>query len=149
MRDYLRRQPDNLALQKLRTGKPLTEADIDSLQELLARSGAGSPEELQQAIDDAHGLGRFIRSLVGLDQQAVNAAFAEFMNDRNATADQIHFVGLIIDHLTHRGAMDAGQLYEPPFTDRAPRGPDDLFDIGRLRRIVNVIESFDSEAEVS
>lgn len=67
MRDYLRRQPDNLALQKLRTRRPLTQADIDSLQELLARSEVGSEDELRQAIDDAHGLGRFIRSLVGLD----------------------------------------------------------------------------------
>lgn len=148
MRDYLRRQPDNLALQKLRTGKPLTQSDIDSLQELLARSGAGSPEELQEAIDDSHGLGRFIRSLVGLDRQSVNEAFAEFINDVNATADQVHFVGLVVDHLTRHGEMDAGQLYEPPFTDRAPRGPDDLFDVARLRRIVSAIESFDSEAGV-
>ena len=45
-RDYPRRQPDNLALQKLRSGKSLTPADLESLEELLARSGAGEPEDM-------------------------------------------------------------------------------------------------------
>lgn len=142
MRDYLRRQPDNLALQKLRTGKPLTQNDLDSLQELLARSGAGSPEDLQRAIDDAHGLGQFIRSLVGLDRQAVNARFADFLAESKATADQIHFVGLIVEHLTRNGSMEPGQLYDPPFTDTAPQGPDQVFDMDKLTRLVEIIEDF-------
>src|SRR5690606_21031331 len=66
VRDYLRRQPDNLALQKLRSSKPLTPADLESLEELLARSGAGAPEDMERAVANAQGLGRFIRSLVGL-----------------------------------------------------------------------------------
>ncbi|MFT4125127.1 MAG: DEAD/DEAH box helicase family protein [Gordonia sp. (in: high G+C Gram-positive bacteria)] len=147
VRDYLRRQPDNLALQKLRTGKPLTQADIDSLQELLVRSGAGSDEELREAIDDARGLGRFIRSLVGLDQQAVNAAFGEFINDTNATADQIHFIGLVVDHLTRTGAMDAGALFDPPFTDNAPQGPTQVFAMDRASRLIEIIEQFDRAAD--
>ena len=147
VRDYLRRQPDNLALQKLRTGKPLTLADIDSLQELLARSGAGSPEELQQAIDDAHGLGRFIRALVGLDQQAVNEAFAEFVNDTNATADQIHFIGLVVEHLTRNGRMDANQLFDPPFIDNAPQGPTQVFAVDKVTRLLETIERLTSSAD--
>ncbi|WP_331452903.1 type I restriction-modification enzyme R subunit C-terminal domain-containing protein [Nocardia farcinica] len=122
VRDYLRRQPDNLALQKLRSGKPLTAADLESLEELLARSGAGEPDDMARAIDNAHGLGHFIRSLVGLDQQAVQEAFAEFLGERTATASQIDFVNLIIGHLTRHGEMDPKLLFEPPFTDAAPRG---------------------------
>ncbi|MGV9709338.1 DEAD/DEAH box helicase family protein [Gordonia sp. NPDC003424] len=143
IRDYLRGQPDNLALQKLRTGKPLTDSDLASLQELLARSGAGTTEELQRAIDDAHGLGHFIRSLVGLDRQAVNERFADFLTDTNASADQIDFVGLIVDHLTRNGTMEPGRLYDPPFTDRAPHGPDQVFDMEKLTRLVGIIEGFD------
>ncbi|MXP21954.1 DUF4145 domain-containing protein [Gordonia sp. HNM0687] len=142
IRDYLRHQPDNLALQKLRTGKPLTDSDLDSLQELLARSGAGSADDLQQAIAEADGLGRFIRSLVGLDRQAVNERFTDFLADTNATADQIDFVGLIIDHLTRNGTMEPGQLYDPPFTDKAPQGPDQVFDMTRLTKLVEIIEGF-------
>ncbi len=43
------------------------------------------------------------------------------------TANQIEFVNLIVDHLTEHGVMKAEQLYESPFTDIAPHGPDALF----------------------
>ncbi|WP_280451435.1 DEAD/DEAH box helicase family protein [Nocardia cyriacigeorgica] len=141
VRDYLRRQPDNLALQKLRSGKPLTAADLESLEELLARSGAGEPDDMARAIDNAHGLGRFIRSLVGLDQQAVQEAFAEFLGERTATASQIDFVNLIIGHLTRHGEMDPKLLFEPPFTDAAPQGPTQLFAPDQTKRLVGVIRS--------
>ncbi|TLF72423.1 DEAD/DEAH box helicase family protein [Nocardia cyriacigeorgica] len=141
VRDYLRRQPDNLALQKLRSGKPLTAADLESLEELLARSGAGEPDDMARAIDNAHGLGRFIRSLVGLDQHAVQEAFAEFLGERTATASQIDFVNLIIGHLTRHGEMDPKLLFEPPFTDAAPHGPTQLFAPDQTKRLVGVIRS--------
>lgn len=52
VRDYLRRQPDNLALQKLRYGKSLTPADLESLEELLARSGAGTDPVVRTRADE-------------------------------------------------------------------------------------------------
>ncbi|MFR9752430.1 DEAD/DEAH box helicase family protein [Nocardia sp. 004] len=141
VRDYLRRQPDNLALQKLRSGKSLTPADLESLEELLARSGAGEPDDMERAVANAHGLGRFIRSLVGLDQQAVQEAFAEFLGERTATASQIDFINLVIGHLTRHGEMDPKLLFEAPFTDAAPQGPTQLFAPEQTKRLVGVIRS--------
>ncbi|MBF6270402.1 DEAD/DEAH box helicase family protein [Nocardia farcinica] len=149
VRDYLRRQPDNLALQKLRSGKPLTPVDLESLEELLARSGAGEPEDMERAVANAHGLGRFIRSLVGLDQQAVQEAFAEFLGERTATASQIDFVNLVIGHLTRHGEMDPKLLFEPPFTDAAPQGPTQLFAPEQTKRLLGVIRSINESVGAS
>ncbi|MGW6694238.1 DEAD/DEAH box helicase family protein [Rhodococcus sp. NPDC054953] len=146
VRDYLRHQPDNLALLKARSGKALTGADLESLEDLLARSGAGNPEDLERAVTNAKGLGRFIRSLVGLDQEAVQKAFAEFLGERTATASQIDFVNLVVGHLTRHGEMDPSLLFEAPFTDRAPQGPTQLFDPEQTRRLVGVIRSFNDTA---
>jgi type I restriction enzyme, R subunit len=44
----------------------------------------------------------------------VNEAFRDFLADGSATAQQIEFVDLIIDHLTARGVMNPGLLYESP-----------------------------------
>ena len=88
MRDYLNRQPDNLALQKVKSGRPLTPADLESLERLLAASGAGSDDDLAAAVSESNGLGRFIRAVVGLDRQAVNEKFAAFLAEINATAQQ-------------------------------------------------------------
>ena len=148
VRDYLRRQPDNLALAKVRAGKPLTAADLDSLEELLARSGAGGPEDIQRAVENAKGLGRFIRSLVGLDQQAANAKFAEFLDSTTATANQIDFIGLVVSYLTRHGAMEPAQLYDPPFTDNAPKGPDEFFPPTQMAQLIEIIRSINASADV-
>ena len=149
VRDYLNRQPDNLALQKLRTGKPLTASDLDSLQELLAASGAGSPEDFERAAHNADGLGRFIRSLIGLDRQATQAAFADFLTGKTATSNQIAFIELIIKHLTKHGTMQPELLYEPPFTDHAPQGFDSMFDGSQVNEIMNVIHGFNDTAAIA
>ncbi|GGK40469.1 DEAD/DEAH box helicase family protein [Nocardia camponoti] len=144
VRDYLRRQPDNLALRKVRSGKPLTAADLASLEQLLASSGAGETADLERAA--ANGLGRFIRSLVGLDQVAVQEAFAEFLGERTATANQIDFVNLVVNHLTKHGEMDPKLLFEPPFIDAAPQGPTHLFPPEQTKRLLGVIRSLNEAA---
>ncbi len=72
-------------------------------------------------------IGLFIRSLVGLDRNAAKELFAEFLPDGIHTATQIRFINEIIDELTSRGVMDPARLYDPPFSDLAPMGPEGLF----------------------
>ena len=132
----------------MRTGKPLTAADLDSLEELLARSGAGGPEDIRRAVENAKGLGRFIRSLVALDQQAVNAKFAEFLDGTTATANQIDFIGVVVSYLTRHGAMEPAQLYDPPFTDNAPKGPDEFFPPTQMAQLVEIIRSINASADI-
>jgi len=53
---------------------------------------------------------------------------------------QIEFVNLIVDHLAEHGLMDAGRLYESPFTDLAPRGPDGFFSPADVQELLAVLE---------
>jgi len=75
----------------------------------------------------APSLVHFVRSLVGMDRAAAQAAFSRFLSDRSLTPPQIRFVEMIIDQLTARGVMEAAALYEPPFSDLHAGGPDELF----------------------
>jgi type I restriction enzyme R subunit len=92
------------------------------------------------------GLGRFIRSLVGLERGAVAEAFSTFLSRGTATADQMEFVDLVIEHLTHEGVMDPKLLYESPFTDIAPSGPEQVFPFKRTDELIEIIELINASA---
>ena len=145
-RSFLRAHEDHIALHKLRQGKPLTTTDLAELEAMLLAAGIGDAETIERARQTSDGFGRFVRSLVGLDRQSVSAAFGEFIAGGTASAEQIEFIGLIVDHLAERGAMDPGLLYESPFTDVAPQGPENVFDIRRTDRLFEVIGEINDSA---
>ncbi|MCX2749933.1 DEAD/DEAH box helicase family protein [Arthrobacter sp. MI7-26] len=126
-RVYLQGFLDHMAIHRLRRGLPLTETDLAELQRMLIESGAGSPEELEAATAQAEGLGLFVRSLVGMDRQAALDSLSEFVGEKTLNANQLHFVNMIVQQLTENGVMDVGALYESPYTDAAPAGPESLF----------------------
>jgi type I restriction enzyme, R subunit len=145
-RHWLEEHHDNLTLQKLRRGKPLTKLDLDQLGRLLVEAGVGDQVQIDKATELGQGLGRFIRSLVGLERDAVAEAFSGFVSAGSANARQIEFIDLIIEHLTEKGAMDPRLLYESPFTDIAPSGPEQVFDLDLARRLVDVITTINESA---
>ena len=120
--------------------KPLTRTDLEELERILLESGIGTTGDINRALEEAHGLGLFVRSLVGLDREAAKEALATFLEDRTMGANQIEFVNLIVNHLTEHGIMAAGLLYESPFTDVAPQGPDRLFTSLQLDRLVGILD---------
>ena len=137
---FLRSHQDHIAIHKLRMNKALTAADLAELQRMLAESGVGGAEDIQRAAEESQGLGLFVRSLVGLDRQAAKEALAAFLNGKSLGANQIEFVNLIVDHLTEHGVMEAAMLYESPFTDLTPHGPDGLFSSAQVDELLAVIE---------
>ena len=124
-RHFLRQHEEHVAVHKLRTNRQLTQTDLDELERMLNESGTGTPENIEKASTD--GLGIFVRSLVGLDRAAAKEAFSGFLEGKTLSGNQIELVNMIVDHLTENGVMDAGRLYESPYTDFSPLGVDGLF----------------------
>jgi len=136
VRDFLTEHRDHLTIQRLHRNQPLTSTDLAELERILIDSGIGTPEHLHRARVEHDGFGIFIRSLVGLDRAAAVEAMNSFVAGRTMTADQIEFVELVIRQLTQSGVMEPRALYEPPFTDLAPTGPEQLFEHDDLDRLV-------------
>ena len=143
---YLREHEDHVALQRLRRNKQLTSEDLESLEQMLLASGAGQRVDIQWVAEESNGLGLFIRSLVGLDRAAATEAFGDYLDGSKFTVDQIRFIELIIDELTANGVMEPGRLFEPPYTDHAPTGPDVFFPDAQVDDIVGILRAVKSHA---
>lgn len=145
-RHFLKKHENHIVLHKLRHAKALTATDLAELEKMLIDAGIGEAADIDRARELGQGFGRFVRSLVGLDRQSVNEIFSEFLSPGSATAAQIEFIGMIVEHLTHQGMMDPALLYEPPFTDVAPTGPEQVFDEFRIGKIFSTIRELNESA---
>lgn len=148
-RAYLKDHEDHVALQKLCRNKQLTQADLSALEAMLLASRARGPEDIARATEESQGLGLFIRSLVGLNREAAMEAFSEFLTDSRFGAAEIHFIHLIVEQLTTNGVMEARRLYEAPFTDHAPTGPELLFSDPDVNRIILVLDRVKAHAQAN
>jgi type I restriction enzyme R subunit len=143
---FLKEHLAEAAVAKVRSGEPLTKADIAELQRILVAAGIGDNSTFDQAVKKAGSFGKFIRSLVGLDRAAAKEAFAEFIDDKRYSKNQIEFVTLIIDELTERGVVEIARVYEAPYIALAPEGPETMFVEADLDRILTAIERLTSSA---
>ena len=149
-RRFLREHQDHVAVHKLRTARPLTASDLSELERILGESGAGgTPEDVARAAAEAEGLGLFVRSLVGLDREAAKQALAGFMAGKTLSANQIEFIDLVVNHLTEHGAMDVSRLYQSPFTNITPRGPEALFSEAEIDQLVAALRAVAESARAA
>ena len=137
-RAYIDAHRDHLTLARLRQGRPLTTADLDELQRLFDEAGVVG-EEAFTRFRGVDALPELIRSWVGLDRNAAKLALNSALEGAILSARQLHFLDLIVDHLTTSGSMDPALLYEPPFTDETPNGVSDVFDLVQAKAIVTAI----------
>jgi type I restriction enzyme R subunit len=140
-RSFLLAHKDHVAIHKLRMNRALTAADLAELERMLGEAGIGGPDEIGRAKETSHGLGLFVRSLVGLDREAAKEALGGFLTGKSLSANQIEFVNLVVNHLTEHGVMEASLLYESPFTDITPRGPDGLFSSAQVEALLSALDT--------
>jgi type I restriction enzyme R subunit len=146
-REFLRAHEDHLTMQRLRRNQPLTSTDLQELERFLLSHGIGNERVIARAAEECNGFGLFVRSLVGLDRNAAKEVFGEFLTEGTHTAAQIQFINEIINELTSRGVMDPARLYDPPFSDLAPTGPEDLFTDIEVERICDLLAVIRARAE--
>lgn len=144
---YLRSHLDLATLQRLRRNKQLTPLDLTELERILEESGAGTPEDLKRVRNE--GLTRFVRSLIGLDRSAVEEALSGFIAGSTLNAAQLDFLRVLTTQLTENGSVPIGALYESPYSELAPTGPEELFGDETFDRLELVLRSFDEGLEVA
>lgn len=119
VQSYLREHEDTLAVYKLRNNKQMTTTDLAVLEKILWQD-LGSKEDYVKNYGEKP-VGMLVRELLGMDQQAVNEAFSEFITDSSLNSRQIDFVKMIVSYIVKNGnIVDVKSTFsQQPFTEFA------------------------------
>jgi type I restriction enzyme R subunit len=145
-RQFLLAHEGHLTVHKLRSNIPLTKTDLRELERILVESGIGTPEDVVRAKEASHGLGLFVRSLVGMEREAAKNAMSAFLKGRTPTANQIQFLEEIVNHLTANGVMEAARLYEAPYTYIHDQGVEGVFKGPEIDELISILEEVKNRA---
>ncbi len=146
---YIKDHQDQLTIQKLKRNKPITQADLNVLEQLLLdASGMADVEEYREKVLERKPLGTFIRELIGLDMKAAKEAFSEFLDESVYNVGQIQYVNQIINYLLNNGILEIGHIFEAPFTDLHNESAYGLFDEDNVVKLFGKINEIKANASV-
>lgn len=111
---YLKEHKDDMAIYKLRNNKKLTKDDIIQLEDIMFIE-LGSPSDYEKEFGSTP-VNQLVRKTVGLDANAANEAFSQFLSNESLNSKQIHFIKLIVDYVIKNGFIEDNRvLMEDPF----------------------------------
>jgi type I restriction enzyme R subunit len=132
-------------LQKIRRGEPVGPKDLESLVSLVLTQNPDVNLELLREFypDSAVPLDFIIRTIIGMEAEAVESRFAEFARKYSQNSRQTHFLRLLKNHIFKYGTIDLEKLYEEPFTTIDSDGPDGVFvDEAQIDELFQILETF-------
>jgi type I restriction enzyme R subunit len=134
---------ENPVLLRIKEGYAVTEDELNRLSlAILKIDPQIDLKHLPIHINLKGDLHRALRSIVGLDAQAVDAAFTGFTHAHNLTATQVRFLSMLKAHICANGGLDVGRLYEAPFTALSADGIDGVFEDDAIDELLELIARF-------
>jgi type I restriction enzyme R subunit len=130
-------------LKKVRAGEPVTPAELDALNAMLHTSHPDLDlNVLKGFYDTAAPIEQVLRSVIGMDEAAVNTRFADFVQAYpGLTARQVQFLAMLKRQIAGSGAIELESLYEMPFAKLGD--PDTVFDTeDQIDRLLEIVAGF-------
>ena len=106
--DYLAENSDSPVIRKIHNLEPITNDDLQELERVLWHE-LGTQQEYAETTNIGN-LAAFVRSLVGLSQEAVNEKFGEYLNGNLLNSQQQEFVWTIINYVRENGDVELSDL---------------------------------------
>jgi len=88
-------------------------------------------------------LDQAIRSIIGLDPEAVRERFSSFVKKHTRlNSTQLRFMQMLQNHISKYGSIEIERLYEEPFTALAANGVDGIFNDEQINDLLEIIGAF-------
>lgn len=141
MERFVRQHKHHITIHKLHTNQTITDFDLQALEEILFDGGERGTKEDFVINYGEQPLGKFIRSIVGLDIKAAKEAFSVFLDRGNLTADQLQFINTIIHHLVEEGYVEKRRLAESPYKEINSGGIMKIFPRKDAIQLVGILDA--------
>lgn len=138
---------NNEVLRKIREGEAVTEKELEELNALLHTQNANVDLKLLKQFfpESAVGTDQLLRTIVGLDKQAIDQKFTQFIQQHhiNLSTVQQRFLALLKNEICRTGQISIDRLYEQPFSTLHQDGIDGLFEDKQAHLIAKFIKNFE------
>ncbi|MFO0726465.1 MAG: DEAD/DEAH box helicase family protein [Myxococcota bacterium] len=144
LREHFANDP---VLLRIRAGQAVQEAELEDLARLVLQVDdkanvthlAGHDPEARRSLLSV------FRGLVGLEAEAVEKAFTDFVHKHpRLSSQQLRFLQVLQNYIAQNGGIELERLYEPPFTTLHAESVDGIFndkeDVDELLAILTVFE---------
>ena len=139
----------NETLKKIKAGEAVSQVDLEALTSLVLTQHPDVDLNLLKEFyqGKAYSLDFIIRSIIGMDADAVRERFETFARTHaDLDARQIQFMRLLQAHISRYGSIELETLYEAPFTTLSAEGIDGVFtDERQIDALIGIIETFKPE----
>jgi type I restriction enzyme R subunit len=136
----------NPTLKKIRAGEAITEQELADLNAMVHTSNSNIDLNLLKEFfpDSAAGIDQLLRAIIGLDRDAIEAQFTEFLQQHHIHLNSLQqrFIALLKNEICRSGSMTVERLYEAPFSQLHQDGIDGLFKDEQATLIVGFIAGF-------
>lgn len=114
--DYLIEHSDSPVIRKIHNLEPITNEDLNELERILWHE-LGTKDDYSETTDIGN-LAAFVRSLIGLSQEAVNEKFGDYLSGNLLNSQQQEFVRTIINYVRENGDVElADMVNTEPFNN--------------------------------
>lgn len=142
--DYLAENTNNVTIKKIQNLEPINNEDLKELEDILWHK-LGTVDEYNNSTD-IDNLAAFIRSIVGIEQEAINEKFGEFISGNILNSQQQEFVKAIIDYVRENGDIETEDLLE--------KSPFDNYDIlslfgSQVPVVINIVNAMHNSINIA
>lgn len=94
-------------------------------------------------------IGYLVRSIVGLDRNAVTKVFAGLLEKAPLHPDQISFLDEVIRYLMRNGTMQPKMMFDVPFTHIHTKGVAGIFGNEGGKKVIELVCGVNDNADVA
>ncbi len=144
LEEFLRKiSTENIVLQKIKKGRNITELELQALVSIILEQNPHfTLKQLEKLYPDkASDIALLIRSIIGIDEEEINARLQEFRQHHTTlNTRQLQCLKLVENQLKANNYLKETSLYDRPFTGLGDIS--DIFTDEELRELYNVLDGF-------